>query len=182
MHELAPYVDRIRSLDWAELADLWASIRSGAARDWAPGKAFEHLVLRAFELDGATVRWPFVVTIAGARAEQIDGAVHAAGLSCIVESKDSALPVDFVVLAKMRSQLARRPAGTIGVVVSRSGFTLSAVTLAGFLSPQTVLMISGEELEVAMANRRTVALLTAKYRECVEEGMSPRKPARSVAL
>ena len=72
---------------------------------------FEHLILRAFELDGATVRWPFEVSFGDSVVEQIDGAVYAGCLSCLVEAKDSTAPVDVAVLAKLRNQLARRPAG-----------------------------------------------------------------------
>ena len=46
-------------------------------------------MLRAFELDGAEVVWPFEVRVQGELSEQIDGAIYAKGLSCLVESKDT---------------------------------------------------------------------------------------------
>jgi hypothetical protein len=45
----------------------------------------------AFELDpdeSATVRYPYEVRLFGEKVEEIDGAVHLQGLSCLVESKD----------------------------------------------------------------------------------------------
>jgi len=165
------YVTRIRQMDWNGLRAFWARVKSGHMPGWPPGRAFEYLVLRAFELDGAEVRWPFTVTMADETVEQIDGAVYAANLSCIVEAKDTAAPIDISVLAKMRNQLARRPAATLGVVFSRSGFTSAASTLAGYFAPQTVLLISGWDLEEALNARAVVAMLVAKFRECVEEGV-----------
>ena len=143
---------------------------------WPAGRAFEHLVLRAFELDGATVRWPFEVTFADTVVEQIDGAVYAGHLSCLVEAKDTAGAVDIGALAKIRTQLARRPSGTIGVVFSRSGFTDPAIALAGYFAPQTVLLWSGAEVTECLENESFAAVLLAKHRECVEEGAPKAKP------
>jgi hypothetical protein len=55
----AEYENKIKSLDWNGLRSLWDSIeiRNTAAIGWDAGKAFEYLVLRAFELDGAKVKF-----------------------------------------------------------------------------------------------------------------------------
>jgi hypothetical protein len=161
---------RIRLLDWDGLRDLWDRMGHGPAPGWPPGKAFEYLILRAFELDGATVRWPFEVTVHDSVIEQIDGAVYAGCLSCLVEAKDSTAQVDVAVLAKLRAQLARRPAGIVGVVFSRMGFTRSAFVLAGYFAPQTVLLWTGEEVEECLRQESMAVTLLAKYRECVEQG------------
>jgi len=82
---------KIRLLDWAGLRALWSAIKVGDTPSWAGGKALEYLVLRAFELDAhesATVRYPYNVSLLDEIVEQIDGAVHLPGLSCLVESKD----------------------------------------------------------------------------------------------
>jgi len=161
---------RIRLLDWDGLHDLWNRSVGGPVPGWPAGKAFEHLILRAFELDGATVRWPFEVSFGDSVVEQIDGAVYAGHLSCLIEAKDTAGAVDFDALAKIRSQLARRPGGTIGVVFSRSGFTNPAVWLAGYFAPQTVLLWSGVEVTECLEKESFVEMLLAKHRQCVEEG------------
>jgi len=170
------YVARIRGLGWAGLRDLWARISAGHTPGWPPGTALEYLVLRAFELDGAEVRWPFTVEISDETVEQIDGAVYAGNLACLIEVKDTAAKVDIEVLAKMRNQLLRRPATAIGMVVSRSGFTPAATTLSGFFAPQTVLLMPGAELEHALHNESIVSALTLKFRERVENGV-PHPPS-----
>ncbi|HET7463476.1 MAG TPA: restriction endonuclease [Longimicrobium sp.] len=175
------YVARIRRLGWDGLRELWAQIAAGRTPGWPPGIALEYLVLRAFELDGAEVRWPFTVEISDETVEQIDGAVYAGTLACLVEVKDSASPVDIGVLAKMRNQLMRRPAGTVGLVASRSGFTAAAMRLAGYFAPQTVLLMRGTDLDLALRSESIVGELTRKYRMYVEKGMPQPFDDRSTA-
>jgi hypothetical protein len=176
----ADHAARIRMLDWEGLEDLWHRSARGPVSGWPPGRAFEYLILRAFELDGAAVRWPFEVMMGGIVVEQIDGAVYAGNLSCLVEAKDSSAFVDIAVLGKLRSQLARRPARTVGMVFSRSGFTNATVALAGYLAPQTVLLWTGAEVEECLTQARIAAMLLAKYRECVEEGFPQIQQVRSM--
>lgn len=168
--EATEYALRVRRLDWPGLAALWRAVQAGRPPGWEPGKALEHLVLRAFELDGADVRWPFTVHLEGQVVEQIDGAVYAAGLSCIVEAKDTLRPLSVEPIAKLRAQLSRRPAGVVGLMFSRSGFSQAAIVLAQYGAPQNVLLWRGSELEDAIRERRIVGRLQAKYRECVETG------------
>jgi hypothetical protein len=52
------YQQRIAAYDRRQLLNLWAQIQLGETPDWAPGKAFEYLVMRAFELEGAAVTHP----------------------------------------------------------------------------------------------------------------------------
>ncbi|MFL5540070.1 MAG: restriction endonuclease [Longimicrobiaceae bacterium] len=170
MTRATDYAARIRLLDWEGLRDLWDRSARGPVPGWPAGRAFEHLILRAFELDGATVRWPFEIRPGGSVLEQIDGAVYVDHLSCLIEAKDSTAPVDIAVLAKLRAQLARRPGGVVGLAFSRSGFTESAVVLAGYFAPQTVLLWSGAEVRECLQNESFVVMLIAKYRECIEQG------------
>ncbi len=162
------YVNRIRLLDWDGLLSLWEEIRSGNTPEWPSGKALEYLVLRAFELDGAEVVWPFHVKIAGDIVEQIDGIVYADGLTCILECKDTSDPVNVEPIAKLRNQLLRRPAGVVGGLISRSGFTEPARTLAQYLAPQTILLWEGSEIEYVLRRREIKAALKRKYRYYVE--------------
>jgi hypothetical protein len=162
---------RIQQLDWVGLGSLYQAIERGDTPDWAPGKAFEHLVLRAFQLDGAEVRWPYSVELGDEVVEQIDGAIHWGGLSCLVESKDTEKSIPIGPLAKMRNQLLRRPAGTVGLVFSRSGFTDPALLLTRYLSPQTILLWNGGEIAHALAERKVCDYLIYKYRACVESGL-----------
>ena len=56
------YQQRIRACDWEDLRKLWRQIQSRDTPDWELGKAFEYLIIRMFELDNATVRYPYTVT------------------------------------------------------------------------------------------------------------------------
>ena len=175
MDKQASHVERIRSLDWQELRELWSAIKEQDTPEWPPGKAFEHLVLRAFEIDGADVRWPYQVSRVGSvelpkALEQIDGVVYAAGLSCLVESKDTTNEVNVEPIAKLRNQLLRRPSPAVGLLFSVAGFTSPAQVLAGFLAPQTILLWGGDDVEYCLRNERICDPLLRKYRACVEEG------------
>ncbi len=172
MPTAAEYEAKIRQYDdWDKLTALWEAIQTGDTPGWAPGKAFEYLVLQAFHLDGGAVRWPFSVTIEDEEVEQIDGFVHIGRFSCIVESKHTEQPVAIAPIAKMRNQLLRRHSGAIGVVFSHAGFTDAAVILARYIAPQAILLWTGLEIDRAIKDRKFLENLEFKYRICVETGM-----------
>ena len=156
-----------------KLRQLWYAINEGKADayGWDSGKALEYFVLRAFQLEGAEVRWPFDVKIADSTVEQIDGVIYSDGLACLVECKDWSTKINIEPIAKLRNQLLRRPGASIGLVFSRQGFTDPALTLARFALPQTILLWTGEELSLALEKRMMREGLIAKYRRCVEEGL-----------
>jgi hypothetical protein len=178
------YKRQIREMDWSDLRELWALIKQKKTPLWASGKALEYLILRAFELDLATVRYPFSIKIDGEVTEQIDGVVHFQGLSCLVEAKDYGREpdpndpndigdwtnVNFEPIAKLRSQLLRRPGATIGSIFTTSGFTSPALTLAKYLAPQTILLWEKSHLDVALQKGNICSLLVQKYQWCVETG------------
>lgn len=168
----ADYIAMISALDRMGLLTLWGQIEQGDAAGWEPGKAFEYLVLRALQLDGAEVRWPYSVYLGNEVVEQIDGVVYANGLSCLVESKHWARKVNVEVIAKLRNQLARRPVGAIGAVFSYEGFTQPARTLTQYLAPQTVLLWEGEEIKYALEHGEMVTGLRLKYKHAVEQGLT----------
>jgi hypothetical protein len=166
------YVADIQKKNKAQLLSMLRSI--GASRPvsgWPAGKAFEYIVLRAFELEGAHVQWPFSVTLYGETLEQIDGAVHSNGLHCLIESKDYQEPINIEPIAKLRNQLMRRPAGTIGLVFARSGFTLPAITLTRMISPLNILLWEFGELEYAIGNVTMCQALQTKFLYAVERSM-----------
>lgn len=169
----AEYQARITSYNWDDLIKLWSEIKAkNTSNFWDAGKALEYLVLRAFQLDGAEVVWPYSVYIDGEEIEQIDGVVYAEGLSCIIECKDTIKPVKVEPIAKLRNQLLRRPAATIGSIFSVSGFTEASETLAGFIAPQTILLWGGEEIKYCLENKFIRKALIKKYRFCVEQGLA----------
>jgi len=164
----------IQSLNWDGLRSLWHDIEERNTPEWEQGKAFEYLVIRAFQLDGASVKYSYSVRLFGEEVEQIDGVVYCSGLSCLIESKDLApkVNVDIAPIAKLRNQLLRRPAGTLGLVFSRTGFTNPARHLSYFSLPQAILLWSGEEIKYALERQSICELLVLKYRVCVEDGLT----------
>lgn len=165
------YVRRARQLGWPGLRRLWREIEQGTAAGWPPGRALEHLVLRAFELSGAEVVWPYVVRVGNEVVEQIDGAVHVHGLSCIVECKDTAAPLSIGAIAKLRNQLLSRPGGAIGLLFSRGGFTLQATVLGRFVAPQAILLWDGNDIAYHLEHEDLSRGLVMRHRHSVEHGM-----------
>jgi hypothetical protein len=172
MSKESEYEQRIAQYNREGLLNFWKAIEMGDTPGWESGRALEYLILRAFQLEGIEIRWPYKVTIAGEEVEQIDGFLYTDSMFFLVECKDQAEKTRIEPIAKLRNQLLRRPVGTIGVVFSRSGFTEPAVTLAQFLAPQTILLWDGEEISYAVQLGTMRDTLIAKYRYCVENGLS----------
>jgi hypothetical protein len=172
----AEYEIMAREWDRAALLSVWERLDGGPLAGWENGKAFEYLVVRAFELEGAEVQYPFTVTTkTGLPIEQLDGVAYFDGLTVIFEAKDWKGPVNVEPLAKLRSQLARRPSSTIGAVFTgcrtTSAFTEAARQLAGFFAPQTVLLWSGEDVHFSIERGKMRQGMLVKMRHMVEQVM-----------
>lgn len=170
------YVAKITALDAAGLLGLWKKIEARKTPGWAKGKAFEHLVLRAFELDGAEVTWPYSVKLEGHVVEQIDGMVRVDGIHFLAESKDldpkKNGDLNVEPIAKLRNQLLRRPAGVIGCVFSSSGFTAPAKTLAQYMAPQAILLWHGAEIGMLLEKKGGFSeALKRKHHWLARDGM-----------
>lgn len=185
-------VERTRAdvgvLGRSDLLRLLEDIRRGEAEfgrlrpDWLLGAAFEALVLRAFALedtDQDPVRCvrPFRVTYADVwpdsasrdALEEIDGAIHTRGHSCLLECKAQA-EVNIEPIAKLRSQLLRRPAGVVGCLFYARQITQPARILARFMAPQCILVWSPDDLTYGLEHARMVDALGAKLRRLAERG------------
>jgi hypothetical protein len=79
-------------------------------------------------------------------------------------------PLNADAIAKLRNQLLRRPAGTVGLMFSRSGYHESAKVLARYSAHQPMLLWHIEEIEAVLEGENPCAMLQLKYRKCVEEG------------
>lgn len=167
------YETEIKKLTWAGLQKLWTEITAGTVSNWwEPGKAFEYLVIRMFELSKAEVTWPYTVNVLGGQAEeQIDGALRFGGLHWLVESKDKSKNIAIDPIAKMRNQMLRRPWGTIGLVFTSLNFTPSAVLMTHFVLPQPILLWTGDEVAHALKKKQICRFAQEKYRMCVEHGV-----------
>jgi hypothetical protein len=81
------------------------------------------------------------------------------------------LQINVEPLAKLRNQLARRPAGLVGCLFSRGGFTRQAINLAGFMAPQAILLWTAEEIDAVVKKHRITAALEIKYARLLRDGM-----------
>lgn len=182
----------IKEMEWPELVDLWATIEAarvtraeaaaaGEDTTQTSGKEFEYLLLRAFQLGGADVSWPYEVRYREFSAhalEQIDGAVHLDGRSYLVESKDTAAAISYDVVAKLQAQIRRRPPGTVGIIFARAGFTASARYTAMFGVAAPIVLWDKAGIERAMADHDFVGELKRRYRYLVEHNV-PESPKDS---
>jgi len=104
----------------------------------------------------------------GTVAEQIDGAVYHSGFACLVESKDYSDPNNIEPIAKLRNQLTRRPAGALGLLFARNGFTEPAKTLTRMTNPLKILLWEFEELEKGLSTGTMCQALKTKFFYAVE--------------
>jgi Restriction endonuclease len=165
------YQQRIAAYDYPQLLALWEGIQAGETPGWSSGKAFEYLVVRAFELEAAAVTYPFSVQLGGTVVEQIDGAIYSDGLACLIECKDQDGNIAIDPVAKLRNQMLRRPAGVIGLVFSTAGFTDATKILARYSGNQAILLWNGLDVQYALSHQQMRVGLMKKYRYCVERAL-----------
>jgi Restriction endonuclease len=164
-----------RSWDAAALQRVLSDLKRGATqKGWAPGKDFEYLMVRAFEVEGVDVTYPFRVAVhdGNRTTEQIDGAIVHRDMLFLLESKAWEKPVSRGPLALLTSQLARRPPATMGMVFTLKGYTDAAVALTNMTSPVRVLLWTPDEVELAISQSKLKRALDFKYRYAQEHGMA----------
>lgn len=165
------YINEIKQYEAAALLKQWRDHLNGIHGEfkWEDGKLFEYTVLRAFQIEGAIVRWPYSVRIDDENIEQIDGSISLPPYHILVECKDKKKQLNIEPFAKMRNQLMQRPAGVIGCIFSRSGYTDPAIALSRFCAPQTILLWQNDELEYCIEHRMMKEGLELKLRKAAEE-------------
>lgn len=167
---------RAVALKWTyqDLLTLWQEIQAGQPiPGWSPGKAFEYLVIAAFHLEQAEVRWPYAVTFPQkwGMMEQLDGMVYLRDRPFIIESKDLSESLAIEAVAKLRFRLERRPMATMAVLFSTSGFSLPTEIFTQFASPMNVLLWDGRDLDVALRSRSMLRSLQLKFQFASEHGL-----------
>jgi hypothetical protein len=172
------YKDAIKKLDWDDLKKLWYERRDNPElqKQWKKGKFFEYAILRAFEIEGAEVKYPFSVPYPLAVddgkeiVEQIDGIIYEDGLTVLAESKDyEDDKIDIEPLAKLQVRLKRRPMPVIGCIFTATGFTLPAQILIESLMPHTILLWNYNDIKYCFDNHCFREGLRSKYRNVIEE-------------
>jgi hypothetical protein len=161
---------------WKDLNKLWSQINAGETPGWESGKALEHLVIRAFRINGLEAEYPYDVPPGGAVLEQIDGLVHMDCHTFLVECKDKDT-VDIEAIAKLRNQLLRRPDTTLGCVFAADRFTDPALILADFSVPHRILLWSGLDIDVCLKKKSFRGMLLDKYRHLCKFGLTDHSPS-----
>jgi hypothetical protein len=157
-----------------DLLRIWRRIKAGESiAGWPAGRAFEYLVVRAFDLEGASVIWPFQVIYPQrfGTMEQVDGVVYLGERAFLLESKNQSEPTAVQELARLRMRLESRPPGTMGVLFSTHNFTLPAEVFARFAVPLNVLLWGRADLDLALADGSMIASLRAKLARATEWGL-----------
>lgn len=154
----------IRSYNWPKLKKLWSQIRLGNTPGWARGKALEYLLVRAFDLEGAEVVYPYNNSVSTAQ-EQFDGYVFVKelGAGFLIECKDWKDKVSFDELAKLHGRLTYRMPSAYGIFLSKTGFTPSAVELMFMMHPHNILLWSFDEIDECFKNHKFMKALKYKF-------------------
>lgn len=162
---------RAQAMAWPDLQDLWEVIAGDTLSGWDQGKAFEHLVVRGFELSGLRVEYPYDVPPGGRPIEQIDGLVYLGESPFLIECKDKH-KVDIEAIAKLHNQLLRRPPTTMGCVFTSGNFTEPALLLASYMVPYRVLLWSSFDVERAIKLQDFGCVLRQKYENLCMYGLT----------
>ena len=171
---------KIETMGWKELSHLWTAIKDCETPGWDPGKAFEYLIVRMFEIDRFKVKYPFSVPLPynNLSMEQIDGIVFYDSIGILLESKDYSddsekkkKNINIEPIAKLRNQLSRRPYLTLGCVFSSGGFTEAVSTLIDYLGNDTILLWRGEEVEYCLEKKRIGEFFKSKLEKRIEYGV-----------
>lgn len=175
MAEEDKYIKEISRYNQPGLFRLWKkhinnNLDATQKEFWKEGKLMEYVVLKAFELEGARVRWPYSVRLDdGTQIEQIDGAVTIGSQIFLIECKDKDKGINIEPIAKMRNQLMRRPSSVVGCMFSRKGFTEPAVAMSRYIAPQTILLWDGQELDYCLEHSMMLEALDLKLHKAAEE-------------
>jgi len=166
------YRQAIQDKGTSALLSMLDEVESGRQlAAWPPGRAFEHIILRAFDIEGAEVTWPYSVPLEGVLIEQIDGAVHLDNLHCLIEAKDRDETQGVEPVAKLRNQIMRRPASTIGLVFTTSQYSIPAKMLTRMMNPLSILLWEYQELRQAVEEKTMCRSLKTKFKYAVERRM-----------
>jgi hypothetical protein len=166
------YQAQIQACNKRQLRTLWHKKQRGTLDTafWKKGKFLEYAILRAFELDGAKVTYPYSVKENGKVVEQIDGAIRIGDLYALVECKDSdeTAAIDTAPIAKLRGILAKRHASVFGMMFSMSNYTDAAEINIKHIHPSMIILWGRGEIEHCMENGCIMDFFVQKYKSAVE--------------
>lgn len=167
------YVREIKSYGWEDLNELWELIISGktGSHGWGEGRAFEYFIIRAFELSGAEVVYPFETKYHDIVLEQSNGIIYAQNQVYLVECKDQSKNINFDAIAKLKVRLQRRPQVMLGSIFSTKGFTEPAIMLANVAFPSNIILWKLDDITYALKGRNFTDGMYQKFKELVKHGI-----------
>lgn len=141
---------------------------------WQPGKLLEYIVLRAFELEGAKVTYPYEITSGDNVVEQIDGAIHYNNMHALIECKHyTTEKINVEPLSKFRHYLSKRHSTVFGIVFSNTPFTEVAEWQIQFMAPQLIILWGKLDFECCLKgsenDKRFLDCLEKKYTMAIEQ-------------
>lgn len=165
----------METMQWYDLHALRRAIQVGDLPDWEPGKALEHLVVRAFRLSGLEAQYPYDVPATGRLFEQIDGIAYWGGVAFLIECKDTKR-VNAAIFAKIRGQLERRPATAFGMVFTTGAITAPALLSIALATPIRTLIWESGDIEAAIEAKDFGTALKKKYFKLCRYGLVDGSP------
>ena len=143
-------IEEIRNYNWPKLLKFWSQIKIGNTPGWQKGKALEYMFVRAFDLGGAHVAYPYINEVNNRAKEQFDGYVFIPelGAGFLIECKDWNENASFDELAKLHGRL---------------NYRMPASELIYMMHPQNILLWSFAEIEECFKHHKFVAALMFKY-------------------
>jgi len=163
-----------RTWEREDLIRIWENLQARQpVKRWEAGKAFEYLVVRAFEIDGLRARWPYAVTYRQKLGivEQNDGLVYLGERAFLLESKDHTDALAIEAVAKLRFRLESRPPGTMSVLFTARSFSLATEVFSQFAAPLNVILWRGQDLDYALRRGSMASGLQAKFEAATERGI-----------
>lgn len=157
-----------------DLLRVWEDIKARRPIDgWPRGKAFEYFVVRAFDIEGLRVKWPYEVTYRQKLGivEQNDGFIYLGERPFLIESKDVSDPLEVESVAKLRFRLEARPPGTMSVLFNSTKFSLATEVFAQFAVPLNVVLWRGQDFDSVLPTASMAAGLQAKLDAATERGI-----------
>ena len=157
-------IKRVQGYDWIQLERFWQKIKNKTAPKWSKGKALEYMLIRAFDLEGAEVLYPYNNEVLKAQ-EQFDGFVFVKelGVGFLIECKDWNDKVAFDELAKLHGRLSYRMNTACGLFLSRSGYTPSAIEMMYMVHPHNIILWEFSDIDECFKNRTFLKALKYKY-------------------
>lgn len=140
-------------------------LKEGIGSSQDRGREFERYLNQIFSEEGLDPRGSF-----RPKGEEVDGSITFNGRTFVVEAKWTQDPLPASAIYMFKGKVDGKMTGTIGVVVSWSGYSDGAADALKVGKDLNIVLITGEEIEAVADGIRFKDLLAAKLRLLAEKG------------